>query len=438
VHNDIITLTEAHALSAILHAAGRKATVARLAPATRRVLTGQAQCVMGDPGRPRDYNAESAADVRDLWLAVRPLQDRADGRGWHYWPVRQLIAESPSGRFIADFDVAAFEAAGGQASVPASVAAWEAAHGYLRLAGEPSGQPEDQPWIQSVPDMGFANLITILHAAGSEGRVAPEEAWTRLENILTEEKERRFPDGMTEPGKPSHRSENPLPSPPGSGKQGPFWTARGFGEPVAEFTDRMASALDPADLRGWPREDLLVLARAAGMLWYSTGGNDPYDVLSDDQRELLHRAAGSYLTAEQSEQPDDRPFERSDLVEYLSAAAGPAAREWLPAIFDRYVTGSPYHVYVRPFTRQGPLGVPVLSTRSEVRRISPELISAARSQVADCQWEDVQYEEDVAGLSDADIVRGVHKHTEGGWTAFTAAGNPGPQEADHSEQENQR
>jgi hypothetical protein len=58
------------------------------------------------------------------------------------------------------------------------------------------GNMNDKTWVQDVPDSDFADLITILHAAGGENRVAPEDAWTRLENILTEEKERRFPNGM--------------------------------------------------------------------------------------------------------------------------------------------------------------------------------------------------------------------------------------------------
>jgi len=59
---------------------------------------------------------------------------------------------------------------------------------------------------------------------------------------------------------------------------------------------------DPSDLRSWPAEDLLILARAAGELWASTGRDDPYDVLSERQRQLLDRAAASYLVAEQETQ----------------------------------------------------------------------------------------------------------------------------------------
>jgi hypothetical protein len=51
---------------------------------------------------------------------------------------------------------------------------------------------------------------------------------------------------------------------------------------------------DP-DLRSWLAEDLLVLARAAGILWHSTSREDPLDVLNERQVALLDRAAGSYL-----------------------------------------------------------------------------------------------------------------------------------------------
>ena len=52
---------------------------------------------------------------------------------------------------------------------------------------------------------------------------------------------------------------------------------------------------DERDLRKWDREDLLVLARAAGMLWHSTSREDPLDLLSARQLTLLGRAESSYL-----------------------------------------------------------------------------------------------------------------------------------------------
>ena len=54
---------------------------------------------------------------------------------------------------------------------------------------------------------------------------------------------------------------------------------------------------DNPDLRSWDAEDLLALARAAGMLWYDVGRDDPLDTLSQKQRKLLDRASTSYLVA---------------------------------------------------------------------------------------------------------------------------------------------
>jgi hypothetical protein len=57
----------------------------------------------------------------------------------------------------------------------------------------------------------------------------------------------------------------------------------------------MSESTDPENLRNWHTEDLMKVARAAGILWLAAGGSDPLDVLADGQRELLDRAAASYL-----------------------------------------------------------------------------------------------------------------------------------------------
>jgi hypothetical protein len=57
------------------------------------------------------------------------------------------------------------------------------------------------------------------------------------------------------------------------------------------FTDRPAPAVSGGPAGRFPLERLEVLARAAGELWDSTGGADPYDVLSAAQREVLDLAA---------------------------------------------------------------------------------------------------------------------------------------------------
>lgn len=48
------------------------------------------------------------------------------------------------------------------------------------------------------------------------------------------------------------------------------------------------------------------------------------------------------------------------------------------------------------------------------------LISAARSWAADCEWLDLDGE-DIADMSDAQVVAGVEAHYEGGWAAFADA-----------------
>jgi hypothetical protein len=63
--------------------------------------------------------------------------------------------------------------------------------------------------------------------------------------------------------------------------------------------------MDKRDLRSWQLEDLLVLARGAGILWASTNGADPLDVLHPRQIELLDRAADSYLLAAGPDDDED-------------------------------------------------------------------------------------------------------------------------------------
>lgn len=45
---------------------------------------------------------------------------------------------------------------------------------------------------------------------------------------------------------------------------------------------------------GFSSEELRMLVRAAGELWESTDGDDPYDVLSKAQKAILDRAASYY------------------------------------------------------------------------------------------------------------------------------------------------
>lgn len=54
-----------------------------------------------------------------------------------------------------------------------------------------------------------------------------------------------------------------------------------------------------------------------------------------------------------------------------------------------------------------------------VRHATPELISKARGWAADCQWGEEA--DDIADLTDAQVVAGVEAYFEGGWAAFVAA-----------------
>lgn len=344
--DNTLTLADAGSLAAILHAAQRKSVVGRLAPDGQPALIGTARyigCVWSLAGGRPDYAAEAGTDVLDMNLYVQS----GSGTTW-IWPVRQLIAESRTDAFIPDFDVAAFEAAGGQAAVPASVAAWK----------------------------------------------------------------------TSQPVRPPCQPDN-------------------------------------ADLRNWPAEDLLRLARAAGQLWHSTGGSDPHDVLNDRQRTLFDRAAASYLTAgtpdgrsglspahpdphagkplfaaelataAATRHPDStataplgsQPFKRGDVVEYDLATDS----QQVTAIFASYPDNNPEAVYAHVV----PLGtrVRVQIRQSCLRHAGPALISAARSWAADCQWEDINYEEDTAGLSDGQVVHGVNEHYAGGWEQFVRDGS---------------
>ncbi len=55
-----------------------------------------------------------------------------------------------------------------------------------------------------------------------------------------------------------------------------------------------------------------------------------------------------------------------------------------------------------------------------VPQFTPEQIAAMREWVADCQWGDMD-PEDLASLSDEQIIKGVNKHYDGGIREFLRA-----------------
>jgi hypothetical protein len=117
---------------------------------------------------------------------------------------------------------------------------------------------------------------------------------------------------------------------------------------------------------------------------------------------------------------DGQPFEPGQLVLYFSHQTGLAGvKGWVPAIFAGYPHGrADTAVHVRKLARSNG---PVFSRQDEILRIDPELISAARSWIADCEWADTG-PDDVAGLTDAEVVRGIQRHYQGGWLRFVADG----------------
>lgn len=56
----------------------------------------------------------------------------------------------------------------------------------------------------------------------------------------------------------------------------------------------------------------------------------------------------------------------------------------------------------------------------EARNITPELIREARGWIADNAWENIG-PDDVADLTDAQVITGIRRYYEGGWAAFVAA-----------------
>lgn len=63
--------------------------------------------------------------------------------------------------------------------------------------------------------------------------------------------------------------------------------------------------------------------------------------------------------------------------------------------------------------------LPAWEPQAEIQRLDPDLIRAARAWVADCSWAELNSDEDVADLSDAEIIRGIQRHYAGGLAQFT-------------------
>lgn len=118
--------------------------------------------------------------------------------------------------------------------------------------------------------------------------------------------------------------------------------------------------------------------------------------------------------------PPPVPFEAGELVTYLPHPE--SSQDRAPAVFVRYSGPSQDRAGVLPAgsALRGATGHHVLAWSSALERIPAELISAARSWAADCDW--AEEAEDIADMTDLQVVAGVQAHYEGGWAAFAAAG----------------
>lgn len=56
-----------------------------------------------------------------------------------------------------------------------------------------------------------------------------------------------------------------------------------------------------------------------------------------------------------------------------------------------------------------------------LQQLTPQNIADAREWISDCEWGNLD-PEDIAELSDIDIVRGVAKYYSGGWEEFLRNG----------------
>lgn len=136
-----LTPADAGALTEIMRAVQAGAIVARLDTVTMTVHWGKARYIGSSPLMRPNHPAEAKADIRGLYLRVRTDPDGHE----EAWQVGTLIALYHLGAFMANFDVEAFEAAGGQASVPESVAAWRAAGWTVNSTSAPSDRSEVSP-----------------------------------------------------------------------------------------------------------------------------------------------------------------------------------------------------------------------------------------------------------------------------------------------------
>lgn len=144
--------------------------------------------------------------------------------------------------------------------------------------------------------------------------------------------------------------------------------------------------------------------------------NKPY--LSEAKVALAMQEAGSPDKSQEA-------FAEGELIEYSASRAAIPRNEgaWMPGVFRSYphgpdnpeITVRQLHAVLR---RQNSY---VIRQASQVRRVDPQLISAARAWIADCAWPDLG-EGDVGDLTDIEVAAGIQRHYSGGWAGFKLAG----------------
>jgi hypothetical protein len=152
----IMTMADAGAVHAIFGAAERNAVVGYLPPGSVRVRYGEARHIGGLNVMDRDWAAEARADIRDLYLDVRLPGSRFSLP----WKISDLILAYRAGTFMVDFDVAAFEAGGGQAAIPETMARAAAPELIRAARGWIAGYPRANLGPDDVADLTDAQVIT--------------------------------------------------------------------------------------------------------------------------------------------------------------------------------------------------------------------------------------------------------------------------------------
>lgn len=187
-----------------------------------------------------------------------------------------------------------------------------------------------------------------------------------------------------------------------SGEHGP--AAASIDSEIRAFHDEGGSQLlpldgveyEPGDRVRYNGDEGLEVVRDYGSLglWLAVAGD--------------HSAGEAFVTDRSRIQP---VYEPGQVIEYVTSRA-PAADTWAPGTFQGYAGE---FALVRKHGSDSPVELRL------TRRVPSELLSAARSWIADCEWADLDGAGDVADLTDTQVVTGIENHYTGGWAEFRRA-----------------